>query len=1298
MTDVALPDAPSDAPAQHEQEEQRDNNQELSNNTSASIAQDRDPSAAAKTNSKEDSKSSKTADLALDGDSEAETLIESPEKKRITLLNVPRLEPVQLQGLGESPIKIETNGTDERVRTRKRKREDDEAQARKQSPSSSRRSSPLSSPALHEGSHASDSDASVRRSARKVETVRTRKRDPSKEPEEPNMRPSTGMKNRRRRPSDILPVSNKHRLRQQHQSIDNGSLVERRETRSATYPHPSSQDRSSSPEPVSRREHRRVASTQILSLSLEKKRRAQPPPINTRRNRSIDQRSETSDSSESPPPSRPRLHQFASNDHDPSSPAKAMGPRKYRDKNGRTHLARAASAQNLENAKACIQERPEDLDVPDNAGNTPLQIAALEGYTDIVRLLLENGCDVNIKNIDKDTPLIDAVENGHVEVVRLLLEHGADPRLANARGQEPVELVEDKRDRESLEVKKLLRDAKNREAKRRHSDDHQENSSSRAASAASLRDSPPAFGPRSPQNQSSAAMRRRTNRSEATRTGLLWEASTPENMTRLAGTGDKQGVANILSILDRAPPEAVIAAAKAGYDEVLQILQAMGNPDADPEPSRGVNLKPGYNTPMLAAIGRGSVKIIQLLLAYRDSDNRRLDPTRKLYGKTYLEVSEERKGHDFQNEYNVLKTAYDQATESKGRKQQSPRKPRDSEKARNRNIQDSSSPVAVKQRPQTESPAMSHKSLPDPRTLRHEQKRTVSGPSEISDKQQATNANGDKSVVPSSEQASAAPARKVQKPRRSHGDLPPFLGMEGEDAPKRRRLVTGKERRRESIAAIDRSSDDEMDSVKAIKTERTERSALKRSRNEVALEPSGEAGVNTSPRSMAKKRRTVADADVHDEVKRTVSKKSTPRASSRDSAQIIEVRSTSKRKDKDKQTKALDEVVEVFKRHNRQRSAQSNSPGIEKDDKEAPEDTRSQQDVYEPQSLTAVDSALSEGQENTAQASDPLSQSVSIESEIEKQARLAQEAEATAKAEKEAASKAEEEALIAAERRAAEATAAEEKRKADEAEARQRAEQDALNRQKEEEERQERLRREMEERRQRLEEQRRQEFIELERRRREALPPALAETARLIDEGDPLVQTKEWSYKFRQLWYVRTSQLDASYDPGAQDEWWVPNFLVAGLLCTKDLKLTHFTSFEKRPVSHEQRMAIWRVTRQSLSFDFVTSIFNCPPQLQLKLEHESKAKYMAMEDLFWVKVITVSVFCMPNNANWRSQYTDVEEQIARQPHLKGLQIVKVNFLIRHSTHPTHPVPPAHINAGSVQREAPMVNGIHHGPS
>ncbi|KZF22199.1 ankyrin, partial [Xylona heveae TC161] len=117
-----------------------------------------------------------------------------------------------------------------------------------------------------------------------------------------------------------------------------------------------------------------------------------------------------------------------------------MPHKKHRDQIGRTFLARACANREIDNARIRLNERPEDIDVADNAGNTPLQIAALEGCEDIVQLLIEGGCDINCKNNDKDTPLIDAVENGHLAVVRLLLDAGADPRQGNLNGEEPLDL------------------------------------------------------------------------------------------------------------------------------------------------------------------------------------------------------------------------------------------------------------------------------------------------------------------------------------------------------------------------------------------------------------------------------------------------------------------------------------------------------------------------------------------------------------------------------------------------------------------------------------------------------------------------------------------------------------------------------------------------------------------------------------------------------------------------------------------------------------------------------------------
>ena len=60
------------------------------------------------------------------------------------------------------------------------------------------------------------------------------------------------------------------------------------------------------------------------------------------------------------------------------------------------------------------------------AQSSPLILASHNGYTEIVKLLLEAGADVNHKSFDGATALILASRNGHTEVVKLLLEAGAN--------------------------------------------------------------------------------------------------------------------------------------------------------------------------------------------------------------------------------------------------------------------------------------------------------------------------------------------------------------------------------------------------------------------------------------------------------------------------------------------------------------------------------------------------------------------------------------------------------------------------------------------------------------------------------------------------------------------------------------------------------------------------------------------------------------------------------------------------------------------------------------------------------
>ena len=1150
-----------------------------------------------------------------DGDSEAETLIESPEKKIHIVDAGSRLQTaVPMFDAEVAQSKIPTSDS----KTRKRKRptaepEDDAGASQK----SSRRSSPLSSPQPHR-SDDSDTDASGKRELRV--------RNGGHESDQENTRRK---KYRRRRPSDIVPGGSG--------GVDGG----RRETRSATYPRHSSADRSVSP----KREHRRVASTQIG-------RRSRPININTKRNFSSDRRS--SSASSSPPRTQPQLHKHTSVDHDIMSPAKATGPRKHTDKNGRTYLARACNNNDLAAVKARYAERPQDLNIADHALNTPLQIAALEGSVDIVQFLLEKNCDVDTRNVEKDTPLIDAVENGHLEVVKLLLEYGANPRLGNQHGDEPYELVrQDSPDFD--EIRKLISDAKDNPTKRRRKSDDQvdRDGSSRAASAASLRDSPPLLGPRSPPAQLN---RRRTGRSESTRNDLLWQANTQDNLARLAGKGDVQGVASILNILTKAETESVIAAAKAGHEEVLQLLLGMGNPDPDPDAIRSPDLKPGFNTPMLAAIGRGNPDVVQLLV-----NQSGFDPTRVWHGKKYYEIAQERKGVDSQKEYEILKTAYEKHIAGKSRKHGSPRKSRELEKERPRRKRESSSPVAVHSRGQMQSPAQSHKSLPgrDP-AEKHRRQLT------------RDKIHADRAVAVSSDREPSE-QRKTHKTRRSQSDLPTIEVDSIGAGQKRRRLVTGKEhrsgkehRRRKSFTS-ERSSEESEDydmnksvhagsggvSVARIRENKNKRRAVLDSSSPEATRPNPRKKLLRKPSGESVDAMQGADSKPLSDIEETSKQQKATPVEPESMLEPLQADISSEKPtqaetgDGQLPVQATEEVANTLVK------TESNAPGP-------------------PEQPETSDKVMEDITPSLNQAEDRLDVDIvdvpQPEEDLEDQAALEEQSK-----QEEAARKAAEES-------------AEEARKAEEMAAKKRAEEEAAARKRDDEARRERSKREAEERQRRLDEQKRRESLEQERIRREALPSLLCKCAFLLDQNDASVKSQQWLTRFLPLFTVKTRQLDATCPAELQDEEWIANFQVAGLLAIKDLNLRQYTSLEKRAVNDQERDALWKVARNMLAFDYDANSFNTTIEQALERELDARPKFYAMAErgeLCWVKL------------------SDFEEQIFRHPHLGGLHLKKQRISVQpprftplFQQQPVKPAHPPLVNGVSpFMSSAPTANGV-----
>ncbi|RTE83483.1 hypothetical protein BHE90_001908 [Fusarium euwallaceae] len=112
------------------------------------------------------------------------------------------------------------------------------------------------------------------------------------------------------------------------------------------------------------------------------------------------------------------------------------------DKWAQTPLDHAAK-NNALGIVTAILEHPK-TDPEGKPEHSALVCAAREGYTDVVRVLLDSGrVDVNAAGTDPynfpiGTPLTHAIENGKSEVVEQLLAAGADPNLESRWGHIPL--------------------------------------------------------------------------------------------------------------------------------------------------------------------------------------------------------------------------------------------------------------------------------------------------------------------------------------------------------------------------------------------------------------------------------------------------------------------------------------------------------------------------------------------------------------------------------------------------------------------------------------------------------------------------------------------------------------------------------------------------------------------------------------------------------------------------------------------------------------------------------------------
>ena len=99
-----------------------------------------------------------------------------------------------------------------------------------------------------------------------------------------------------------------------------------------------------------------------------------------------------------------------------------------------------------------------DLGIPNRRGGTPAHPAAERGHVEYIARVVQLEIDVNLVNLNGWTPLLEAVVFGdggsaHQDIVRILLENGADADIRDANG---VSALEHARNRGYAEIAGLL--------------------------------------------------------------------------------------------------------------------------------------------------------------------------------------------------------------------------------------------------------------------------------------------------------------------------------------------------------------------------------------------------------------------------------------------------------------------------------------------------------------------------------------------------------------------------------------------------------------------------------------------------------------------------------------------------------------------------------------------------------------------------------------------------------------------------------------------------------------------------
>jgi ankyrin repeat protein len=109
------------------------------------------------------------------------------------------------------------------------------------------------------------------------------------------------------------------------------------------------------------------------------------------------------------------------------------------NKSGETPLMIASIEGNLPLVKTLVLQNKALID---HISWTPLHYACATGHLEVAQFLIANGAIVDSMSLGNTTPLMMAVQSGNEQLVKLLLDKGADLQIRNAQGLTAIDIAD----------------------------------------------------------------------------------------------------------------------------------------------------------------------------------------------------------------------------------------------------------------------------------------------------------------------------------------------------------------------------------------------------------------------------------------------------------------------------------------------------------------------------------------------------------------------------------------------------------------------------------------------------------------------------------------------------------------------------------------------------------------------------------------------------------------------------------------------------------------------------------------